>query len=216
MIEIEAIDVCFQYAERMVIDHLNLSILQGEKVGILGKSGCGKSTLLKILAGLYEPSYGSIRVKGESHPQKIRKQVAMVMQSAMLLPVSILDNITCGHSMSDEWVRHVCEAAMLMDWIQTLPDGLASKLGERGQALSGGQAQRIAIARAMAKDASIILLDEPTYALDHETSDAIMEALRQLTKGKTVVHVTHHPEQIEDYDRIFLLEGGVLYETRNR
>ena len=136
----------------------------------------------------------------------------MVMQSAMLLPASILDNITCGHEMEKEWVQHVCEAAQLQEWIQTLPDGIHTYLGNRASALSGGQAQRISIARAMAKDASVILLDEATSALDQTTSEAVMEALHQLTKGKTVLHVTHHPELLMHCNRIYAMEGGRLYE----
>ena len=212
--ELDVKQLCFLYEEKEVLQALNFSMEQGEHIGIIGTSGCGKSTFLKVLAGLYEPTSGRVVVAGETEPERIRKKVAMVMQSAMLLPASILDNITCGHEMSKEWIQHVCEAAQLQEWIQTLPDGIDTYLGTRGSALSGGQAQRIAIARAMAKDASVILLDEATSALDQTTSEAVMEALNQLTRGKTVIHVTHHPELLMHCNQIYAMEGGRLYEKR--
>ena len=210
--ELEVKQLYFLYEEKEVLQGLDFSMERGEHIGIIGTSGCGKSTFLKVLAGLYEPTSGRVVVAGETKPERIRKQVAMVMQSAMLLPASILDNITCGHEMEKEWVQHVCEAAQLQEWIQTLPDGIHTYLGNRASALSGGQAQRISIARAMAKDASVILLDEATSALDQTTSEAVMEALNQLMKGKTVLHVTHHPELLMHCNRIYAMEGGRLYE----
>lgn len=210
--ELEVKQLYFLYKEKEVLQGLNFSMERGEHIGIIGTSGCGKSTFLKVIAGLYEPTSGRVVVAGETKPERIRKQVAMVMQSAMLLPASILDNITCGHEMENQWIQHVCEAAQLQEWIQTLPDGIHTYLGNRGSALSGGQAQRIAIARAMAKDASVILLDEATSALDQTTSEAVMEALNQLTRGKTVIHVTHHPELLMHCNQIYVMEGGRLYE----
>lgn len=212
--EIEISQLSFQYQEKEILSKLDLSIEKGESIGILGTSGSGKSTLLKLIAGLYEPTSGSIVVSGEREPIRIRGKVAMVMQSAMLLPATIRENITCGHEMEESWIMHVCEAAQLSSWIRGLPDGIDTFLGERGNSLSGGQAQRIAIARAMAKKAEIILLDEATSALDQDTSEAVMEAISQLTIGKTVVHVTHHPELLLHCNRIFSLEGGKLYEKR--
>lgn len=210
--EIEIRQLTFWYQEKEVLSNLNLTVEKGESIGILGTSGSGKSTLLKLIAGLYEPTSGSIEVRGEREPERIRRKIAMVMQSAMLLPATIRENITCGHEMEESWIEHVCEAAQLTSWIRSLPSGIDTYLGERGNSLSGGQAQRIAIARAMAKKAEVILLDEATSALDPNTSEAVMEALNYLTIGKTVVHVTHHPELLLHCNRIFSLEGGKLYE----
>lgn len=209
--EIDVDQVSFFYKQKEVLSSLSLKVEQGESIGIIGTSGSGKSTLLKLLAGLYEPASGRIVVAGRAGTS-IREKVAMVMQSAMLLPATIRENITCGHEMEEAWLREVCEAAQLRDWIQTLPDGWDTYLGERGMALSGGQAQRIAIARAMAKQAEVILLDEATSALDPDTSGAVMEALNQLTQGKTVVHVTHHPELLLHCSQIYQMEGGRLHE----
>ena len=135
----------------------------------------------------------------------------MVMQNAMLFPASIRDNITCGHDIDEALLGHACDMAQLSEWIARLPDGLDTYVGERAGQVSGGQAQRIAIARAIAKNTPVILLDEPTSALDGDTGIAVMDALACLTEGKTVLHVSHQAEMLKDCDRILRLEGGRLY-----
>ncbi len=205
-------DVSFCYGERRVLDKVSLTVKEKEHIGILGGSGCGKSTLLKILAGLYSVKEGLCEVAGESTPEGIRKQVAVVMQTPGLFPLSIRENITCGHPMAEEKVWEAVRAAQLEEWVRGLSDGLNSLVGERGGNLSGGQAQRIAIARAIAKDAPVVLLDEPTSALDGETADALLRAMDRLTEGKTVIHVTHREETIQNYDRILVLKEGKLFD----
>ena len=135
------------------------------------------------------------------------------MQTPGLLPLSIRENITCGHPISEERMWEAIRAAQLEEWILSLPEGIDTYVGERGTNVSGGQAQRIAIARAIAKNAPVILLDEPTSALDDKTMDSLMTALDVLTEGKTVIHVTHRKETVQNYDRIMVLEGGKLYDT---
>lgn len=203
-------NISFSYGDNMVIKNLSLQAKHGEHIGILGDSGCGKSTLLKILAGLYEPDCGKVVISGESLPQKIREQVALVMQHNSLLPLSIRENITCGHDIADETVWAACENASLTHWIETLPKGLDTNVGERGNQVSGGQAQRIQIARALCKNASVILLDEPISALDKETGDSVLNALNTLTDGKTVIHVTHHQETLDNSYVIYRMTGGKL------
>jgi ATP-binding cassette subfamily B protein/subfamily B ATP-binding cassette protein MsbA len=165
---------------------------------------------LKILAGLYEPDSGTAVIAGERFPEEIRKQVALVMQNNSLFPLSIRDNITCGHSISDEIVWAACKNASLTKWIESLPDGLDTNVGERGNQVSGGQAQRIQIARALCKDAPVILLDEPVSALDQDTGQSVLDALGRLTDGRTVIHVTHHQETLDDSYRIYRMEGGKM------
>ena len=203
-------NISFSYGDNMVIKNLALKIKYGEHIGILGDSGCGKSTLLKILAGLYEPDSGKAVISGESLPPKIREQVALVMQHNSLLPLSIRDNITCDHDIEDEIVWAACENASLTKWIETLPKGLDTNVGERGNQVSGGQAQRIQIARALCKNAPIILLDEPVSALDKDTGDSVLDALKKLTDGKTVIHVTHHQETLDSSYVIYRMTGGKL------
>lgn len=203
-------NISFSYGDNLVIKNLSLQVKPGEHIGIVGDSGCGKSTLLKILAGLYEPDCGKAVISGESHPRKIREQVALVMQHNSLLPLSIRDNITCGHDIADEIVWAACENASLTKWIGTLPKGLDTSVGERGNQVSGGQAQRIQIARALCKDASVVLLDEPVSALDQDTGNSVLDALNQLTDGETVIHVTHQQETLDSSYVIYRMTGGNL------
>ncbi len=205
-------EISFGYGEKKILDHISLTVREKEHIGILGGSGTGKSTLLKVLAGLYTVKEGYCMVAGEVLPERIRKQVAMVMQLPGLFPLSIRENITCGHPIAEEKLWEAVRAAQLEEWVKGLPDGLDSLVGERGGNISGGQAQRIAIARAIAKDAPVVLLDEPTSALDGETADALLQALERLTEGKTVIHVTHREETIQAYDRILVLKEGKLFE----
>lgn len=201
-------NISFSYENHMVINNLSLRAQPGEHIGIVGNSGCGKSTLLKILAGLYEPDCGTAVIAGEHFPERIRKQVALVMQNNSLFPLSIRDNITCGHNISEELVWSACQNASLTKWIETLPDGLDTNVGERGNQVSGGQAQRIQIARALCKNAPVILLDEPVSALDQDTVYCVLDTLRKLTDGRTVIHVTHHRETLDDSYTIYRMEGG--------
>lgn len=206
-------DLSFSYDNKQVLNNINLSVQTGESVGIVGISGGGKSTLLKLVSGLYDIQIGEIRVMDSQTSTERRRNVAMVMQSAALFPVSIRDNITCGHDMEEADILRACDAAQLTEWLSTLPVGIDTFVGERGGQVSGGQAQRISIARAIAKNAPVILLDEPTSALDNETSAAVITALAKLTKGKTVLHVSHRPETLIGCNRILHLEGGRLYDS---
>ncbi|MCH5251097.1 MAG: ATP-binding cassette domain-containing protein [Lachnospiraceae bacterium] len=203
-------NISFSYEDNMMIKNLSLSVKSGEHIGIVGDSGCGKSTVLKILAGLYEPDCGKTIIAGECSPEKIREKVALVMQHNSLFPLSIRDNITCGHDISEEKVRAACENASLTKWIEGLPNGLDTNVGERGNQVSGGQAQRIQIARALCKDAPIVLLDEPVSALDQDTGHSVLNALNRLTDGKTVIHVTHHQETLDSSYTIYRMKGGKL------
>lgn len=203
-------NISFSYKDNLVIRNLSLSVKPGEHIGIVGDSGCGKSTVLKILAGLYEPDCGKTAIAGEYSPAKIREKVAMVMQQNSLFPLSIRENITCGHDISEEKVWDACENASLTKWIKSLPCGLDTYVGERGNQVSGGQAQRIQIARALCKDAPVILLDEPVSALDKDTGHSVLEALNKLMNGRTVIHVTHHQETLDSSYTIYRMEGGKL------
>ena len=205
-------NLSFCYGEKMVLDDISLSIKTGEHIGITGISGGGKSTLLRLISGLYDVQTGCIIIDEAKTSAERRKLVAMVMQNAALFPASIRDNITCGHETDEGVILNACETAQITGWVSTLPDGLETFVGERGGKVSGGQAQRIAIARAVAKGAPVVLLDEPVSALDGDTGAAVIKALDDLSKGKTVVHVSHRPESLTRCDRIFRLEGGRLYD----
>ena len=203
-------NVTFSYDNKLIINNLSLNIKKGDKIGIMGESGCGKSTLLRLMAGLYRADSGTVTVDGETEPHEISKKVSVVMQLPMLLPLSIYDNITMGHKYPDSQIEKVIRMAKLSDWIETLPDGLNTYLGDRADELSGGQAQRIAIARAMCKDSEVLLLDEPASALDCENSRSVLEAIMDYATDKTVVHVTHQAQHLEGYTRIYTLRAGNL------
>jgi len=208
---LEITGLSFSYGEKLVLDNINLSVSDREIIGIAGISGGGKSTLLKLISGLYDVQHGAITIGNASTSTERRKLVSMVMQNAPLFPASIRDNITCGHDINDQTVRDACDAAQLTEWIDSLPDGLDTFVGERGSRVSGGQAQRIAIARAIAKNAPVVLLDEPTSALDAATGSAVLASLTGLTAGKTVVHVSHQIETLKGCNRILHLTEGKLY-----
>ena len=207
---IELKDVSFSYDNKLIINNLSLNIKKGDKIGIMGESGCGKSTLLRLMAGLYRADKGTVTVDGESDPQDISRKVSVVMQSPMLLPLSIYDNITMGHKYPDSHVEKVVKMARLSSWIETLPEGIHTYLGDRADELSGGQAQRIAIARAMCKNSEVLLLDEPASALDSENSASVLEAIMEYATDKTVVHVTHQAKHLEGYTKIYVLRNGEL------
>ena len=207
---IELRDVSFSYDNKLIINNLSLNIKKGDKIGIMGESGCGKSTLLRLMAGLYRADKGTVTVDGESDPQDISRKVSVVMQSPMLLPLSIYDNITMGHKYPDSHVEKVVKMARLSSWIETLPEGIHTYLGDRADELSGGQAQRIAIARAMCKNSEVLLLDEPASALDSENSASVLEAIMEYATDKTVVHVTHQAKHLEGYTKIYVLRNGEL------
>ena len=202
--------ISFSYENKLVINDVSLKVKQGEHIAIIGDSGCGKSTLLKLIAGLYVPDKGMVMVDGEVLSEAVRKKVAVVMQHNGLFPFSIRDNITCGHDVPEEMLIKACKEASLEDWIEELELGLETNVGERGGNVSGGQAQRIQIARAICKNAPVILLDEPISALDKETGISVMQALSNLSCGKSVVYVTHQTETLNENYTVYRMEGGGL------
>ena len=205
-------NITFSYKDRIILDNQSFSFKKGEHIGIIGESGSGKSTFLKLLAGLLSPSSGTLEVDNESDPTKIMKKISMVMQDAMIMPLTIRENIALGKEIKKERMDEIIKATRLDLWTDSLPEGIDTYLGERADELSGGQAQRIAIARAIAKDADIILLDEPTSSLDKDTIKDVMEALETLTDEKSVIHVTHQTELLKVYHRILKIGGGRIYE----
>lgn len=204
----------FRYGEKIIIDDLNLIVKTGENIGIIGKSGEGKTTLLKLLSGLYKAHSGCVNICGVTEALHIRNYIALVMQHTDLFPASIKENITCGHDYENNMINFACRTAQLDEWLTSLPDGIDTFVGERGSKVSGGQAQRIAIARAVLKNTPIILLDEPTSALDNDTSALLLNAMKNMMLRKTVVQVSHNLNSLINCDKIYELIGGQLYDTR--
>ena len=211
-------NVSFSYAERKVLQGLSFEVPPGAVVALVGPSGGGKSTVFKLLLGLYPEFAGNITIEGRPLSaftlEELRDQIAYVPQDTYLFAGSIHDNIVLGRLLaSEDEVKAAAEAANAHEFIARLPDGYATLVGERGKALSVGQRQRLAIARAILKDAPILLLDEATASLDGESEILVREALARLMKGRTTLAIAHHLSTIEQAARIYVLvEGRVVEE----
>jgi ATP-binding cassette, subfamily B, bacterial len=211
-------DVDFAYqANTPVLKGLNLDIQQGQTVAIVGHSGGGKSTLLKIILGYYPLPGGQVSLFGRDLQEwqlaAARNQMAFVAQDTYLFPVSIAENIRCGKpDATQAEIEGAARLANIHDFIATLPEGYNTLVGERGARLSGGQRQRISLARAILKDAPILLLDEPTSALDTESETLVQEALDRFTANRTTLVIAHRLSTIKDADRVLVLDEGKIAE----
>jgi ATP-binding cassette subfamily B protein len=206
--------VYFKYpAGRKVFANFALRIPAGQRVGLVGPSGGGKSTLLALLQRFYDLQVGRILVDGGDITRitqdSLREAIAVVPQDLSLFHRSVLENIRYGRpEATDCEVLEAAEAAQCRDFIEGLPDGMATIVGDRGIKLSGGQRQRLAIARAILKNAPILLLDEATSELDIDSEEAIRVALERLMRGRTVIAVAHRLSTLRDFDRIVVLQAG--------
>jgi ABC-type multidrug transport system fused ATPase/permease subunit len=198
-----------------------MSIHPGETVALIGKSGSGKTTVTNLLLRTLDPDSGQILFGGmpeeELSLEWIREQIGLVPQDPFLFYGTIRDNLTMAkEDATDEELMAAITAAELKDFVDALPDGLHTKVGDQGAALSGGQAQRLAIARALLKDAPIVILDEPTSQIDVETEALLNRALGRLCANKTVLLIAHRLSTIEQADRIVVLDHGALAESGTR
>ncbi len=204
------------------LDRINLTIVPGEKIGLVGQSGAGKSTLVKLLLRFYDAEKGTISIDGQSimdvTQDSLRRNIGMVQQDSALLHRSVRDNIVYGNpDATDDDMVAAAKKAEAHDFILGLEDsegnkGYDAKVGERGVKLSGGQRQRIALARVILKDAPILLLDEATSALDSEVEAAIQRTLYGMMEGKTVIAIAHRLSTIARMDRIIVMDQGRIIE----
>lgn len=212
--------VQFAYPERAdaeVLRGIDLAVSPGEVVALVGPSGAGKSTIGALLVRLYDPVSGRVTLDGvdlrELDPGWLRRLVGVVSQEPVLFSTPIAENVRYGRpEATDAEVRDALRAANAEGFVSAFPDGLATKVGERGQQLSGGQKQRIAIARALLKDPRILLLDEATSALDSESEALVQEALTRLMRGRTSVVIAHRLSTVAGADRVVVLDGGRIVE----
>jgi subfamily B ATP-binding cassette protein MsbA len=215
---IDVEDVTFGYdPETPVLRGVTLHAGVGERVAIVGASGAGKSTLLDLLARLHDPSAGAIRWDGvdlRTLPRAaVRRAIAAVGQDAWLFDGSLADNLALGVGATREDAWRAMDAVGLAGWARALPHGLDTRVQEAGVRLSGGQRQRVCIARALLRDAPVLLLDEPTANLDAESEQVVREGLERLARGRTVFLAAHRLSTVHDADRIIVLEGGGVQET---
>ncbi len=212
--------VTFSYparADTEVLHGVDLLVEPGEVVALVGPSGSGKSTLGALLVRLYDPSSGRLTLDGvdvrELDPSWLRAQVGVVSQEPVLFSTTIAENVRYGRpGASDAEVRDALRNANALAFVEAFPDGLATKVGERGQQLSGGQKQRVAIARAILKDPRLLLLDEATSALDAESEARVQEALGRLMKGRTSIVIAHRLSTVVGADRVVVIDGGRVVE----
>jgi ATP-binding cassette subfamily B protein len=217
---IEFQGVTFAYGgRRPVLQDLSLTIRAGERVAIVGRTGAGKSTLASLIPRFYDPEHGTVRVDGrdvrELTLQSLRKQIALVFQEPLLMGTSIAENIAYGRpGCTMEQVVRAARRAQVHRIIERLPEGYDTVIGERGKTLSGGQRQCIAIARAMVRNAPILILDEPTVGLDGRASARVRRALQRVMQDRTVLLITHDMSDLDQLDRVIVVEDGTVRETR--
>jgi len=216
--EIALENVGFRYDGRgLVLERLTLAIPAGQTIALVGPSGAGKSTIAKLLPRYYDVTAGRIAIDGVDirtvSLKSLRRQMALVSQEPILFSGTIADNLRYGRpDASREAVLACARAAFADAFIEQLPQGYDTEIGERGVRLSGGQKQRLAIGRAFLKDAPIIILDEPTSALDAESEELIKQALNRLLDGRTALIIAHRLSTIEHADRVVVLDGGRVIE----
>lgn len=209
---IEIKDLTFKYAKETILENINISIKSGEIVGIEGRSGSGKTTLLKLLMRFYDPIEGEIFIDGHNlkswQSDSLTKLISYVTQDTYVFNDTIANNIALGMVASDDEIIAACQKANLHEFIMSLKDGYKTMVGSLYQSLSGGQLQRLSLARAFLHDSSLILLDEPTSNLDSLNEALVLKSLSDNRKGKTIILVSHRPSSLKICDRIIKIEQG--------
>jgi ATP-binding cassette subfamily B protein/subfamily B ATP-binding cassette protein MsbA len=203
---------------RPVLCDVSLEVLPGQTVAVVGATGAGKTTLVSLVARFFDPWAGRVTLDGHDlrdvRLRSLRDQVSLVLQEPFLFPFSIAENIAYGRpGASRAEVEAAARAANLHDFIARLPHGYETVVGERGATLSGGERQRLSIARALLKDAPVLILDEPTSALDAHTEQLLLGALRRLMEGRTTFIIAHRLSTVRDADRIVVLQDGQIAEA---
>ena len=221
--DIEFIDVNFNYlsnVENHVLKDINLKIIGSKMTALVGQSGSGKSTLLNLIPRIYDPKSGTLKVDGqdikEINLNSLRKEISIVDQNVTLFDDTVFNNIKYAKpDANDDEIYKAAELSMCSDFIENLSNKYQTMIGENGIKLSGGEKQRLSIARAFLKDSKIILLDEATSSLDSETEEKIQKALDKLTLNKTTVVIAHRLSTILNSDKIYVMDKGIVVDSGN-
>ncbi len=216
-------NVCFAYPnhpDNQILHDITLKAPQGQHIAIVGPSGCGKSTIISLLERFYQPTHGQLRIGDisftETNIRQYRNRVSLVSQDTQLFDGTVRDNILLGvpeGEESEEMMIKAAQEAHIHDFIVSLPEGYNTRTGRKGALFSGGQRQRLAIARALVRNPDILLLDEATSALDSESEAEVKRALRDASVGRTTIAVAHRLSTIRDADCIYVLVKGRIVES---
>lgn len=215
-ITFEHVNFNYQDSSRVLHD-ISFDITSGESVALVGHSGAGKSTIVNLILKFYEPTSGEIHLKGKTYKDLdasfVRNNISLVFQENELFSSTIRENVAYGKKdASEEELMRALTMANAMDFVNKLPKGLDSEVGERGVKLSGGQKQRIQIARAILKDAPILILDEATSSLDAKSEREVQEALENLMKGRLTIIIAHRFSTIQNVDKILVIDTGAIVD----
>ncbi len=216
-IELKNVSFGYNVGER-VLKNVNLTIEPGEMVGVVGQTGSGKSTLVSLVCRFYDPTSGTITIDGEDlrnvRTQSLRKNIGLVLQDTFLFARTIKENIAYGTDVtSDRQIIEAAKAANAHEFIMGFPDAYDNEVGERGITLSGGEKQRVSIARAILKNPAILILDEATSAVDSATEASIQEAMDRLVTGRTTIAIAHRLSTLRNADKLIVMEKGEIVET---
>jgi len=217
-ITFDDVNLTYPQAEKPVLQDINLTIKKGEVVALVGRSGAGKTTLANMILRFMDPSQGSIRIDDcdirDVTQADLRAHMALVTQEVVLFNDTVLHNIAYGHENIDlDQVIEIAKIANAHEFIEKLPQGYHTLVGERGVILSGGQRQRLSLARALLKNAPILVLDEATSSLDTESERLVQQAIDKLMQGRTAVVIAHRLSTIRNADKIVVLDEGKIVQT---
>jgi len=213
-IEVKNVYYRYEHEQKDALQSISISIPQGKKIAILGKSGAGKSTLIQLLLGALSPVKGTVKINGykpDEYGENIFDMISVLNQKPYLFATTVRNNIRLGNqNATDEEIEEIIKQVRLDDYIQSLPRGMNTQMEESGQRFSGGERQRIALARILLKNTPIVILDEPTVGLDPHTERLLLDTIFTALKDKTIIWVTHHLIGIEKMDNVLFIDNGSI------